>query len=246
MKALLDAVSLDVVLDLLDEDGRPLGEKASLKYPTDATRVVTCPYAGARQGGVMNVSALAQITAHWPQVLAVLRTEGTVLSAWRATVAALVAPVRFALEHPGQPIPGVLSAVYKTCLGYNQVLLHVLLSGDVAALPLSDLGDADSFLGLLDAGRFLVGSEQVCAGPPHMLRTSFNTLKAVGEPVVDPTVDAVCHHMLAGVRQAIVCPPVSGPAWIRAAIVVPHCLEDVDRVVRAMEYASFSREGARP
>ena len=33
--------------------------------------------------------------------------------------------------------------------------------------PLSDLGDADVLFGLLDAGRFLVGSQQVCAGRPR-------------------------------------------------------------------------------
>ena len=176
MKALLDAVTQDIVRDLLDEDGRPLGEKASAKYPTDATRVVTCPYADARRGGVMNVSALAQITEHWPDVLDALGSEGTVVSAWRATVAGLIAPVRFALDHPNEPVPTLLSAVYKTCLGFNQVLLHVLLSGDVASRPLSDLGDSDSFLSLLDAGRFLVGREQVCAGPPQMIRAAFDAL----------------------------------------------------------------------
>jgi hypothetical protein len=234
VKALLTAVTQDVVRDLLDEDGRPLGENASPKYPKDMTREVTCPYSGTRHGGVMNVSALAQITENWSQVLGALRSEGTVLSAWRATVAGITAPVRYALDHPGEPVPRSLSALYKTCLGFNQVLLHVLLSGDVARRPLSDLGDADSFLDLLEAGGFLVGGEQVCAGPPQMLRAAFDALGATGEPVPDPTVDAVCRHMLVLVKQAIVSPPTSGPAWIRTAILVPRQVADVDRIEACM------------
>ena len=51
-------------------DGRALGEISSLRYDPDRTEVVACPYADGRRGLPMNLSALRQLTGHWPAILA--------------------------------------------------------------------------------------------------------------------------------------------------------------------------------
>lgn len=79
----------------MDEDGRPCGEIASVHFGGVATEMIACPHAGGRKGLPMNATALYQVTAVWPQVLAgcaaLAGSQGTVHAAFRASVAATAA-----------------------------------------------------------------------------------------------------------------------------------------------------------
>jgi len=159
--------------DLIDVDGRPIGELASRRYDAIETEVVSCPYHDARRGLPMNRTALRQLSSCWDDVLAAAAwlsgPDATVHRAWWAAVAGITAP-RIHHEAEAGPVPRVLSALYKGCLGFSQVLTALLLTDDgVADAPLRSLGDADAFFALLDDGRWLVGQVQACAGPAPMI-----------------------------------------------------------------------------
>lgn len=177
----------DPTADLLDEDGRPIGEIGSRRYHEVETDIAVCPYADARHGRAMNRSALRQVSQVWPDVRATVRAlgacstrPGTVAGSWQTA-------------QLGTAIPGVLgtgrvprrwSAVYKTSLGFSQVLTALLLVDDgVADLELAALGTGDDFLALLDRERWLVGDQQVCAGPASYIAELFEDLAA---PAVEP------------------------------------------------------------
>lgn len=164
------------VCALTDEDGRPVAEVASPQFSTVHTDLVTCPYADARAGGVMNRSALGQMTATWPDLLASLSAlagpEPTVSRAWSAAVTGIALP----LVAP-EPVPRLTAALFKASLGLSQVFSALLLTGDgVADAPLSALGDAAAFFDALDQGRWLVGAQQVCAGSRPMIEQAFDAL----------------------------------------------------------------------
>lgn len=158
-----------------------MAEVGSALYDTVTTEIVACPYAGARRGGPMNHSALRQVGACWPEVLALARGlavgRPTVHDAFAAALTATAAPVAWELAAPGRPVPRAMAALYKANLGMSQVLGGVLLVADgVADQPLRALGDADAFLALLEQGRWLVGEEQVCAGPEPMIGQLFDAM----------------------------------------------------------------------
>lgn len=181
----------DPTSDLLDSDGRPVGEIGSRLYDPSATELLGCPYADARHGRPMNHTALRQLSAAWPGVLAAARTlagpgPATVHRAWRAVVAGTRAPAAHR-TYVGGPIPRVLSALYKSSLGFSQVLTALLLAQDgMADVPLGSLGNADAFFALLDRERWLVGAEQVCAGPANLIGQMFDALQ--GAPARPSTV----------------------------------------------------------
>lgn len=166
---------------LLDEDGRPVAEVGSVLYDTVTTEIVACPYADARRGGPMNHSALRQLGSCWSEVLALARglavAAPTAHDAFAAALAATAAPVAFDLAFPDRPVPRALAALYKANLGMSQVLAGILLAADgVADQPLRALGDAHAFFAFLDQGRWLVGEEQVCAGPEPMIGQLFEAM----------------------------------------------------------------------
>lgn len=174
----------DPTSDLLDEDGRPVGEIGSRRYDPEATELVQCPYADARQGNPMNHTALRQLSTVWPEVLraagALAGPTPTAHGAWRACIAGTRAP---ALHHHryGTPVPRLLSALYKSSLGFSQVLTALLLSEPgLADVPLASLGTPDAFFALLDRERWLVGADQVCAGPRPMIEQMFEALATGG------------------------------------------------------------------
>jgi hypothetical protein len=159
--------------DLIDADGRPIGELASRVYDRIETEVVACPYRDVRRGLPMNHTALRQLSSCWDEVLAATSAlagaGATVHRAWWATIAGTTAP-RIHAERFGTPIPRTLSALYKGSLGFSQVLTAMLMSTDgLADEPLTSLGAPEEFLALLDDGRWLVGQVQVCAGPGPMI-----------------------------------------------------------------------------
>ena len=218
---MLDAQAhFDPTADLFDEDGRPIGEVGSTHYERVETELVRCPYADARHGGPMNQSALRQLGEVWSDVRTlascVAGPHATVHRAWRAAIAGTRAPAVFAERAEG-PVPRALSAWYKASLGFSQVLTALLLSDEgVADAPLDSLGEADDFLALLERDRWLVGAEQVCAGPASMIAQLFQALAdarpdaawppslAVLAPL-DPWIDARCRwvqHQVEAVLRA--------------------------------------------
>lgn len=199
MNALVEGVLRFAARDVLDEDGRPCGELASVRYDPARTDVVACPYRGVRHGRPMNRTALAQATSVWPEVLAAARglagPSPTVHQAFRAALAGTVAPLV-----AGEPVPRARSALFKTCLGFSQVLSTLLLGDDgVADAPLAELGDTEAFLAFLDDGRWLVGQEQVCAGTDAMIGRMFAALSGR-----DPGPAAPAPELLAAADVAVV------------------------------------------
>lgn len=158
-----------------------MGEIGSPLYDPDTTELRTCPYADARRGLPMNQTALRQLSSCWTEVCAaagwLAGPTGTAHRAWWAALAGTAAPAAHARRHPGAPIPRVLSSLYKASLGFSQVLTATLLADDhVADTPLTQLGDAGAFFSVLDQGRWLVGAEQVCAGPAPMIQELYTVL----------------------------------------------------------------------
>jgi len=125
------ALRANLAVDLIDVDGRPLGEVGSTRYDRQRTELVSCPFADRRRGMPMNASALAQLRDTWKPLLSAAGalSDGTALGAWRACIGLVGAPVLFALAHPDQPVPRPLSAGYKAALGFTQTLTHLLLQG---------------------------------------------------------------------------------------------------------------------
>lgn len=162
--------------DRRDSDGRPLGEQASPTMYASCREERACPYPGGRHGLTMNTAALRQVRRHWPAVLQTVRAWGrpgaTVREAWQVTLAAYVV----AATHP-EPIPAPISALYKTCIGFNQVLFFLLLAADdVGEAPLSALATPPEFVQWLEREGWLLGQDQVCAGPARLIAAVFAAL----------------------------------------------------------------------
>jgi hypothetical protein len=222
---------------LFDVDGRPVAEVASPAWRDVPTELVACPYADVRAGQPMNRTALRQMSAVWPALLASFAALGggtpTVHGAWAAALSGIALP----LLAP-RPVPRLQSALFKASLGLSQVFSALLLSDDgVADAPLTSLGDGAAFFAELDRGRWLVGADQVCAGTAPMIEQVFDAL--TGRIPVDPAPPEIravpaapvavglhVAHLLAcqqaarrGERE-----PVTDPLnpWLRAVFAVPN------------------------
>lgn len=232
----VEQLAADGVRDRLDEEGRPLGEQSSPLY---APNEVRCPYSGTRSGGSMNPEALAQITTRWPEVLADLGSlqagDGTVRGAWRACLAAVVRP-NLAIG----PIPVLHAATYKAALGFAQVLTFLLLADDdMGTRPLRDLGTSRQMAQQIEAGGWLIGHAQVCAGSPAAIEQMAEALAHPPDapprpPDLDAWVDAageLIAQVLAELERRRLGPASDGlasqvlsrgrPSWIRAVTMAP-------------------------
>lgn len=215
---------------LVDADGRPLGEVSSPRWDPDRTEVVACPYPDRRAGRPMNRTALRQVSPVWPELLATFRAlagpSPTVHRAWRAALVGLSAPLLVP-----EPVPVVLSALYKTSLGLSQVTTDLLLAEDgVADAPFASLGDGEAFFDALDRGGWLLGQVQVCAGTRAMFVQLGEALAgAPGEARLTPALPddperiadvaalALADHAL----DALGAPGSPLPPWLRALVAVP-------------------------
>lgn len=225
---------------LWDEDGRPVAEVASPAYRSVATELVKCPYADARAGGEMNRSALRQMTAVWPELLACFSAlagpNPTVGTAWAAAVTGICLPLAAV-----RPVPRLTAALFKASLGLSQVFSAMLLSDDgVADAPLAALGDASGFFSALDQGRWLVGADQVCAGSQPMIEQVFGASLHGDSQDCPPEVLALIRRVgtlppeVVGLHVAHLCatqraarsgdgePPVATHPWLRAVFSIPN------------------------
>lgn len=187
----------------------------------------------------MNRSALRQMTAVWPELLASFAALGgcepTIGRAWEAAIIGIALP----LVAPS-PVPRLVAALFKASLGLSQVFSAMLLTGEgVADTPLVALGDGPSFFAALDEGRWLVGADQVCAGTMPMIVGVFDALTGPVAPA--PPIIAALIERVGGIPAEVVGlhvahlaalqaaarrgdgPPVEAPsaAWLRAVFAVP-------------------------
>ncbi|MEL6344299.1 MAG: hypothetical protein AAFV53_14365 [Myxococcota bacterium] len=193
-------VAWHTVNDRLDEDGRPLGEHASPDaYAVSPRDERPCPYRDERQGQVMNAAALRQVRVNWPTIRTTLcdwaTPNATVRQAWMVTLAATMAPM---MTPAGCPVPVAWSAMYKTCIGFHQLLTFLILAEAAAAeTPLSALATPEEFQRWLSREGWLVGQTQVCAGPAAMIAAGFQALcgdgtgAGAGSPLPRPAEEAV-------------------------------------------------------
>lgn len=224
---------------LLDEDGRPVAEVGSEVEGSAPTERAACPYADRRAGRPMNRSALRQLGAVWPSVLDALRAAAgpppvTVHAALHAALIGTSGAARWWVDHGDRPVPRVVSATYKTSLGLSQVFAAAcLLDPDLGAAPLASLGDAGAFFAFLDEGGWLLGQEEVCAGPRGHLEEAFGALCAGGGPrpawadEARAAVGILGAALLAAPRPAPGAPRLArlrgpkGPSWARALFAAP-------------------------
>lgn len=179
----LDAVLPRFEECLRDVDGRPLGEGNAPEPARAGVSFVfrPCPYPESRQGGLMNMSALAPLASAWDQVLALLLALRCAFMA-RYPVPMnhlLLARMAGFLTHysgwlvrsgraPWNGVPRSVSGLYKAAQGLYFTANDAMLEGGASAAfaPVTP----DSFLERTEArGIFRLG-ERVCAGPPEMVR----------------------------------------------------------------------------
>ncbi|MCB9600105.1 MAG: hypothetical protein H6721_00720 [Sandaracinus sp.] len=201
---------------LCDTDGRPVAER---RAPSDVKVGVPivlkpCPYADARQGQPMNVSALAQLTRALPSVRASVEAfhrhpdvpSGTWPGMLGAVLDQLAGPALVALDARGAEVlvPADVSAGHKVAAGFYGVLWRLLR--DDACAPLTP--GVESFVGYVERDGGLIGASEVCAGPMNLIRsaTRFFLDGAEGEdsgPVADSRRVACIDALATQVRLAV-------------------------------------------
>jgi hypothetical protein len=183
--------------DVLDDEGRPVMER---RAPSATKRGVpmqlrACPYADARNGIAMNVSALAQVTRHLDAVLADVaryRAGATAREpSWEEVLAAVIdqlaGPAVFLLRARSTrgPVPARLAVGHKLAAGFFGALRGLLRA--------RALGDrrpvtADAFLDWVASSGALIGASEACAGPPNLIARATAVFVRRGDaaPLADP------------------------------------------------------------
>jgi hypothetical protein len=180
---------------LQDADGRPLGEqKVPELYEAVETELARCPYHGSRHHHtkLMNVSALRQMTSHWPVILGGLREVHreyrdriaadplTISDLYNVIGTGVLLPAYVTLRADGRmrdgEIPVWLSGVYKVLIGIyapvGQLMIGQLLLGRGAA----PLPSAEALLEYVESTNALIGKREVCAGPPALILRALRTI----------------------------------------------------------------------
>ncbi|MBX7223736.1 MAG: hypothetical protein K1Y36_27730, partial [Blastocatellia bacterium] len=146
-----------------------------------------CPYPDERQGRMMNVSALAQITDHLSAALQNISAYRSCLPqvavSWdfpyRVILDQLAQSGLFLLRE-GKVLPAELAVTYKVAAGYQVPLRELLnLELDHKAPPPS----AENLLAYVKKRRALVGRREVCAAPMPMVIQVTEVLFGTGSEV---------------------------------------------------------------
>ena len=150
----------------------------------------TCRYPDGRGRleAPMNIAALRRVTATWPETLRLWNdyrirvTQGrapTVAECFRiATTTKWLALAAFLR---GEPVSETLASAHKAGLGFSKMMFVVGLAAPHRVdEPMRDVFSPQSFFELTDAGDFLVGTRQVCAGPRKMIEEAFVALAHPG------------------------------------------------------------------
>lgn len=246
---LLERLLDDRVLEILDTEGRRLGEQAASDPPPTELRV--CPWSGARQGGEMNVTAWKQVRRHWPGVLSTLsRAAGpTAADVWRG-----LGVLRWQPLGMDEPVSAEVAATFKTALGLQRPLTSwLLLDPSLAAGPIAAVCPEDQLLERLSEEGWLLGHRQVCAGPPERIVEAW---RALGQPATDGLGDTElgdsCVDLVVGAwailgatRQVIVEGRLrEAPGWSAAGQLAPGLPEVLGRL-RARGPTALVREVPR-
>lgn len=182
--------------ELLDTDGRPIGEGRSAAYDDVETTFKTCPYPGSRHNHEfpMNASALTSITPEWQKILLLLGELSQRYQAYQGTSVntfydlALVSGTGVFLsdymalrdQNPlaSHEFPVLLTGLYKVCLGFQQATFLAMMN-DQFKLSESErqLPDANGFYQHLETHELLIGEGEVCGGSSVMIRRAFETMR---------------------------------------------------------------------
>ena len=165
--------------DMLDDEGRPISERradAAVRAGVEM-EMRECPYAGIRQGKLMNTSALVQISHYFNPVMteiaAFRRQAGGKDASWDDILACVVdqlsRPAIYLLQQRSEqgPVPAQTAVGHKLAAGFFGVMrgLHERLALG-AQMPVITA----TFLQLVDEMGALVGASEACAGSPQMIR----------------------------------------------------------------------------
>lgn len=180
--------------DILDDDGRPLGEiRASEAVRKNVeTRYTMCPYLGSRHRSVrlMNASALDQLASVWPQPLGVLdavrrlhgvapNTAPPLIELCRIAFTALCLPAYLTYQSTPRPVPVHVAATHKMTQGLfglcKNLLIERVSQGEDYRNVTAGVGDLYRFAEQRDALLSRTGIE-ACAAPPAMIGEALNTL----------------------------------------------------------------------
>jgi hypothetical protein len=184
--------------DLIDEQGRPVGEIRSSEHIRRSVNsaYTMCPYSGSRTRSpyLMNASALEQIVANWPEVLGILKYVRTacmpgergsppLLALARVAAAALTLPVYLAYRAPNADIvawtPTAVAATHKMTAGLFGVCKNYLLSRVAEGENYASVtaSEAALFRYAEDSGALLSRTGiEACAGPPKLMTEALRML----------------------------------------------------------------------
>lgn len=179
-----------------DDEDRPLGEnKAPFEYKKDvAMQQSVCQYSDSRYMHYkpMNVSALKQVTKHWPSVINSFNfarkfyllenstkqentTQITLLDLYKITLTGYIAP-SYLIYHSESlfadgKIPASIAVIYKASAGLVSVVQLMLLKGIVTGSYHKDtIVDPEMVFSFADNEGLFIGAQEVCAGPPNMIK----------------------------------------------------------------------------
>lgn len=170
--------------DMLDDEGRPISERRADAVVRAGVEMEMreCPFGGVREGHLMNVSALVQISRYFDDAMAEMsafRREAGAGATWYDMLVCIVdllsQPAIYLLRQHSTsgPVPARMAVCHKLAAGFFGVLrgLHERLALG-AELPLT----VDRLLQLVDETGALLGASEACAGSPPMLRKACTAL----------------------------------------------------------------------
>lgn len=200
--------------DMLDDEGRPISERRSDAVVRAGVEMEMreCPYHDIREGHLMNVSALAQISHYFndarAEMAAFRRTTGN-NATWFDMLVCIVdllsQPAIYLLQHHDDhgPVPASMAVSHKLAAGFFGVLrgLHEKLALG-QEIPLG----VDSLLQVVEEMGALLGASEACAGSPEMIRKACTALvegTPESEVEIDPTRLAIARCLALQVQLGI-------------------------------------------
>ena len=182
-----------------DVEGRQIGEGgvSPARFRDNAlTRWVICPYSGSRHQDPhpMNVSALAQITSNWPQIVRLISTlqsdfvrrlgrPGPAMTLADVYVFAIICTALpdYLLCRPDRPlrnemIPVALAGITKTMGGIQRGSLDMMVRGQAHGYDPDSVITTEQFIDHVEENALLQSPTESCAAPPDLLRQVVSTV----------------------------------------------------------------------
>lgn len=183
--------------NIIDIEGRPLGEQRSTKlYSETKTIKIGCNYPGSRLNNSrpMNVSALKQIREHKESILYLFSVLNnnilekkeikkiSYLDIWEIVSQAVLLPLFINLKSK-QKIPSYAAGLYKVSFGLISVAMKLTLlelSGKkIDVTP-------DYIFQTAETSGELIGSNEVCAAPERLIKELVNSI-IYGNSIAKPS-----------------------------------------------------------